>query len=499
MSVENRKSGSVDAVQLGRSLGIGFAFIAAVVSAGYALASGKTVFMLGIVALPFLFMLMSRPDGAFVIAFILSATGMAIPGVSYTTLGLPMQVIVIASSLLLFVFYHGSSNNDRRMPESKPLKWLVAIIFILMIVRGTGLRMFGSSTWGGMAYVVMLLNIFFFFAVQNVRLSKKQIYFLLWGMLLAGLIGSQFDRIGWESSTRAASETVRTRISWLLAAVYAAFPLVFVLRLSKWIKLLLWLGLIFLVGLTGFRSRLVELLMITVAFGFFTSRKRLYYVFRCITLGIVFWGGILLASPHMPLGLQRTVSFIPGVQVAEAAAENAKGSIEWRLEIWRYCLQQSDNYLFLGRGSAFDVKDTAAGLGLNDVATYSPWFAFQTRSYHSGPLSLLIDYGIPGFLVGTWLCVILFGRFWRYANRLGKNDTFESRFALYSCSYMLWQIVAFYLVYGSMVKFSNTILAMSSFALVLSNSYFYRNEPEFAELQNKSLSSESNIFAGANV
>jgi hypothetical protein len=183
------------------------------------------------------------------------------------------------------------------------------------------------------------------------------------------------------------------------------------------------------------------------------------------------------------LGVQRAISFVPGVNIEYSAAENAKGSIEWRVEIWKYCLDQAPKYLLIGRGSTFDVMETAAGLGVNDVRNYSPFFAFQTRSYHSGPLAMLIDYGIPGLLVGSWLAVVLFVRFWKYAGMLGRYDTLESRFALYYCAFMLWQIVAFYLVYGSMVKFSNTIIAMSSFALVLVKSFSYQKDSQKPDSQ----------------
>lgn len=472
---EGIRAQGVDAVTVNRTVLVAFGFIATVVLAGWAIKTGSMSLMLGVVALPFVLILMNRPDIAFVMAFLMDATGMAIPGITYTSLGLLAKVVVVATAVFALLLRNRNPGaNAERMREAKPLKWMVAIILMLMAVRGTGLRALGSASWGGMSYIVLLLGIFFYFSVQNVRLSGRQIRWLLWGMAIAGLIGSQFERLGWERATTGSSESVQSRLQWLMTFVNAGFPLVFVLRLKTWMRVAFWLAMLFLVGLTGFRSKLVELLMITAAFNFFITKRRVRYVVTCMLAGLVLWIGVIALSPFVPLGIQRTISFVPGVNIEQSAAKNAFGSIEWRVEIWRYCIERSNDYLLIGRGSAFDVSETVAGLGVSDIATYSPFFAYETRSYHSGPLSLLIDYGVPGFLVATWLVVVLFKRFWKYAAILGTHNKLEARFALYACSFMLWQFVAFYLVYGSMIKFSNTIIAMSSFALVLSRSFMHR-------------------------
>lgn len=459
------KSG-FDEMQVNRAMWVTLAFIGTVVLAGFSIKTGNPLLMSGFVALPFALMLMYRPDIAFLIVFVLDATDMQIPGVSYTTLGLVAKVVLIATFLLAFLMRAGSRSKNG-FAEALPLKWLVAIIIILMAMRGTGLRMLGSATWGGMVYIVLLAGIAFYFAVQNVQLTAKQIRWLLWGMLLAGIAGSLFSRAGWVVSSESAAEATRSRLMWLRPFVLAAFPLVFALRLHFWMRMLLWLAILGLMGLTGFRSMLVGLVSITAIYGFFRTSNRFRYALVVMVAGLALWGGVIVASPYMPLGLQRSISFVPGTQVDPSIQQNALGSVEWRVEIWKYCLERAPQYLLLGRGSAFNVMETAGGLGVHDISTYSPWFAYETRSYHSGPLALLIDYGIPGLVVVTWLMVLLFRRFWRYAVILGRNDSLEARFTLYWCAYMLWHIVAFYLVYGSMVNIANRILAVSALILVL--------------------------------
>jgi hypothetical protein len=179
---------------------------------------------------------------------------------------------------------------------------------------------------------------------------------------------------------------------------------------------------------------------------------------------------IVVISPSLPRGFQRTVSFIPGTSIEYGAAKNAQGSIEWRLEIWRYCLEKCHDYLLIGRGSAFKVNETAAGLGISDIQTYSPFFAFETRSYHSGPLALLIDYGIPGLVIVSWFMILLLRRFWRYGVLFGSVDSFACRYALYWSAFMIWHIFSFYLVYGSIVNFAIRILGYSALTFVVAES-----------------------------
>ena len=159
-SAQGAMTNSVDVVSLKRNLIITLGFILTVVLSCLTVISGNPLFMLAFVALPLILILLYYPSIAFVMAFIMDATGMAIPGVSYTTLGLVAKLIVLLTFILAF-FLQAKKNESLDVPEEKPLIWLVFIIFILMVFRGSGLRMLGSSTWGGMAYIVLLIGIFF--------------------------------------------------------------------------------------------------------------------------------------------------------------------------------------------------------------------------------------------------------------------------------------------------------------------------------------------------
>ena len=133
-------------------------------------------------------------------------------------------------------------------------------------------------------------------------------------------------------------------------------------------------------------------------------------------------------------------------------------SVEWRVEICKYCWEFPE-YLWIGRGSTFNVFDTVDPLTHSDIMLYTPWFAFQTHAYHSGPLTLLIDYGLPGFLIGTWLLLAIGVTAWKIAAKMVRYRSLESRYCLALCSWLLWQVISFFLVYGQMPKFGRILVA----------------------------------------
>jgi len=344
------------------------------------------------------------------------------------------------------------------------------------------LRMLGSSTWGGMLYISLLIGIIFYMAVNGLQLNKKNIKWIVWGGLIAGLVGSASAYKGWSSSAAEEAGLSATRLMWLLNLSYGLFPLVFALKFprNKWVSILLMGICLVFIGLTGFRSRLVAFIMVYAGYGFFCAKNKKRFAVIAACLGLLLWGGIVVVSPVLPQGLQRAVSFVPGVQIDYMTGKNAQGSIDWRVEIWGYCLQQVPKYWLIGRGSAFNVWDTVAQLGHNDIKLFTPWFAFETRSYHSGPLTLLLDYGVPGLLIGIWLTIIVFRHFYKLSVRLAVLDTFESRFALFLTVYVLWQWAAFFLVYGAMATFATMLTSLAA-ALVVSNSVLGRHEGEKLE------------------
>jgi len=80
------------------------------------------------------------------------------------------------------------------------------------------------------------------------------------------------------------------------------------------------------------------------------------------------------------------------------------GSTEWRWEMWRVVWAEVPKYLLVGKGYAIDPTDLylaseAGRRGL--LPDYSE--SLTAGDYHSGPLSVLVPFGIGGTIALLWL------------------------------------------------------------------------------------------------
>ncbi len=457
------KRSSVDAAVLSRRLVEAFLFLLSVIASFYVLKTGNRILMIGLVALPFVLMLMNAPHLTLIMAIVLDATNLPVPGLSSSTLGYLAKFVLVMTYILAALM--GRRQWIRQnTPISRAVGFYLIWMVIVMAFRGTGLRILGSETWGGTRYIAHFVAIAMFYTVMGMQISKRHLRWIIWGSLFAGFVGTLIKSQGYGNTDD--PEVVTSRLSFLGPVFRSFFPLVFALKFRRApivnvILVVLALGMI---GLTGFRSFLVGSLAVLVGYGFFKSKqRRVQYSIFVFAMAILAWGAVVLLCPHLPKGLQRALSFIPGTHVDVSIAHNATDSITWRFEIWGYCLAHAKQYLLVGRGMAFDVMQTVAELSTSDIMGFSPWFAYETHAYHSGPLSLLIDYGIPGLLIYIAFTWFAFRQVWRYATRLSKLNTFESRFALYLCVNLLWSFFAFFFVYGDLMKIADQI---SLFAIV---------------------------------
>ena len=461
-------------------------FVGTIIAAFYFFKGGNRILMVSLISLPFALMLLSRMDLAFLFGVIADASEFTLGGINYLYIGTLMQIMVIGSLIIQkAVLGRKEKYFKNKSLYTLPSLFFIALILSLMLARGAGLRILGSETWGGMVYVKLIISLSFLMAISEINISKKQINMIMIGTVIMGIIGSISQRAGFIENLSTLStigpESVGSkRLVWLIPFVYAAFPIVLA---KKWkigfFGWLVWLLLMGIMGLTGFRSKLVGLIMATFIFGFILSRFKLRYIIVSTLVGVFLWIFAIVISPHVPRGLQRTLSFIPGAYSDVRTGKDALESVEWRVEIWKYCWEKAPEYFWVGRGSAFNVYDAVGDLRRSDIMEFTPWFAYMTRSYHSGPLTLLIDYGVLGLIIGSWLLILILKITVNGAKKISTYNTIESRFCLALASILIWEIISFYLVYGQMPKFGRIIVA-AAVVSVLTNSivkiYSKKNE-----------------------
>jgi hypothetical protein len=114
------------------------------------------------------------------------------------------------------------------------------------------------------------------------------------------------------------------------------------------------------------------------------------------------------------LAIQRCLTILP-LKLDPVARMSADSSTEWRIQIWKYVLPQIPKYLFLGKGLVFDANDLAMYDTLGDQQASGDVGGSLTLAgeYHSGPLSLIIPFGIWGVIAFLWFLGASIRVLWR--------------------------------------------------------------------------------------
>jgi hypothetical protein len=172
----------------------------------------------------------------------------------------------------------------------------------------------------------------------------------------------------------------------------------------------------------GYRAAML-LFLFTMAFQFyFEGLCRLRNL--AIVAGVVIVVGAALVPnvQKLPFVIQRTLSFLP-LPVNPVVKMDAEISSDWRWRMWQDLLPSVPKYALLGKGYGFDPDEqfqTMAGINSFDEGFSSSTLA---GDYHSGPLSLMISFGLAGFCGFVWFVLASL----KYMYRAMRNGDPELR------------------------------------------------------------------------
>ncbi|MEI7435257.1 MAG: O-antigen ligase family protein, partial [bacterium] len=116
------------------------------------------------------------------------------------------------------------------------------------------------------------------------------------------------------------------------------------------------------------------------------------------------WGTVVvvallgLLAPYLPSAFQRALTWIPFAHVSDITSADAEGTSLWRFELWRMLLREAPQYLWVGKGYVFSFSEYASIFSTSTANQYESFII--THNYHNGLLSLLIDLGLPGLVIG---------------------------------------------------------------------------------------------------
>ncbi len=464
------KFNQTDEVALKRRLLILLLAAIAVFSAWFGVSRNLPIIGLLIPAVAIFCGLFSRPVLIFILAQFAIISRLTAPGFT-TSISLPL---VIAALLIGWALLDVAVRKQKR-PYSYRAdidKWLwvfVLNILLIIAVRGSGLSFMGGSVYGGAAYMGIGLSIFYYFSLVRIQLSERDIKQLL----LIGVAGACIPMAveillyvregaaigltkyvgvvaGYSLATKNTSQEV---IRWSSFSALGAGLIVmaFVLCTQKIYKsLLIGLG-VLLVALTGFRGALGSTGVLIVWLSIYFSKNRMKTFVLLGFLGLFGFGILAAAAPMLPSGIQRAVSFIPGISVSREVTVDSEASTNWRVEMWRdYCIPALPKYLLVGRGLSRDITAYA----WLDARWYeTAEFFYHMGSYHSGPFNLLLNYGLAGTISFTLFFVLTIIDGWRTVRRYAsRRDSLLAKYYGYLTVRMTWSVVSFYLIFGDVAE-----------------------------------------------
>ena len=332
------------------------------------------------------------------------------------------------------------------VPEvTRPLIVLIVVVLVTAeATGGFGVRALGSSDiYGGKRYFFLLGAILGYFAFTSQKISAKHAVLFTAIFFLSGLtslIGDLAIRGGeliqhltliFPSFSGLSGENALpgvTRNSGL-SAFSTAF---FYFMMSKygvrgiftaykpWRAAILIIGVG--VGLTGgYRS---FFLMVTLVFcvQFFLEGMHRTKLFPIALLLLIMCAAVAIPLiSQLPPTIQRSISFLP-VPVDLNVRIDADGSSDWRLRMWKALLPEVPQYLLLGKGYGMVAQDftfATSGKAFGVMAGDEWWGAAVAGDYHSGPLSVIITFGLWGAVAILWFlaaaCRVLYNNY-RYGD-----------------------------------------------------------------------------------
>lgn len=224
----------------------------------------------------------------------------------------------------------------------------------------------------------------------------------------------------------------------ILYARYSPLTSLNPLYLKRFLYSILGLSAIFI---SGFRSSFVGIAGIFFICSYFRDGighvLKSILVCSAILLTLVVMQGNLLDLPNP---MQRALSFLPG-KWDPLIVEEARGSSEWRLDVWARVWDRKNNYIqnwWFGDGfgmSRYQYQKLAE-MSLSHDANVGTEALILSGCYHSLPLTAIHIVGYVGF---GFFCVLLFGSAF-YARQLierTRNTPFFSM-ALFVGAPTIW-------------------------------------------------------------
>lgn len=347
------------------------------------------------------------------------------------------------------------------------------VLLTLIVVHGVGFRAFGSGgQMGGRNYVQQLLCVVFPFLFVAIPPGEKlivRLFTAMWILSLSFLVSEFALAYGGdlgpilltflELSTDALNFEIASdqmgfrRYQSFYYIATGAFLLMWSRRNladylggQGWWMILLSLGAIAIAGLSGHRFTFLFLTLTALFLAwsqrFFTPRRLVLGLF----LGLVVLGSVYVYSRSLPLAAQRSISFLPGIDVDPVARSDGSGTLAMRRIMRRIGWEMAPDHLWVGRGFGTPAVDYSHLWDPTGVTRH-----VNLGRFYNGFVGLLVNTGIPGL---TFMLMFQFGgtfiafKIMRHLRREGCEDDFVRVAGILAAMWMA-DLIAFHFFHGN--------------------------------------------------
>ncbi len=374
-------------------------------------------------------------------------------------------VIMLASAVFIAEFIFKRNRIKARYEMIDLWIWINILYLITVFFRNpVGINALGGDRVGGKPYLDVALACAAYLMLSRFRItprvSRKLPFFILgivfFGAFAGGVatylpdLGDKLGRLYSDfnpallgltpDSEVVAGETrliflqnLGTTLVLIIVSGINPFQL---LSPSNFGFLLSYLSGYILILFSGFRNAIVGSLLYTVVSAGLRERGLGLLKMAILgVMGVVLVIGVSYSPLQIPLTFQRALSFLPGNWDSNAVAD-AKGSSEWRFEMWKIVLT-SDRYIhnkLYGDGfgflrSDFEImQNLNAGIGQGFGGDNAQQEAFMINGdFHSGPVSTIRFVGYVG--LALFLPLLFMTAF--YAYRI-MRETYGGPFQFYA-------------------------------------------------------------------
>lgn len=429
--------------------------------------------------------------------------------------GHPPLWIILAGASLVLSMVNRSLGQRQNFFQARSLGYSLLFLGLValataMISGGVGLRFLGGASYGGKKYIYFFTSIILYFAIATQPIPRNRAYFFVGLFFLSSLVplisylgawlGPAFyflaelfpmqvavDNV--EAASAAGRDLITPGIARLgeleevargvLCYLLARYGVRGLLDLRRPWRITLLLLAMAASMYSGYRSSLV-LFPLTFAVMFFLEGLHRTRYCLLLVLGLLLAAAVLVPNVNkLPLSMQRSLSFLP-INVDVLAREDAGGSTDWRLQMWKQLLPEVPKYLIKGKGYSIDPNELYM---INEAVSRGTASGYEAAmvagDYHSGPLSVIIPFGLGGAIAFLWF---LGASFYTFYSNFRFGDPYLRHINALLLAFFMVQTFVFFFIFGSLYSDLLVFAGLAGLSVSLNGGVAKRPEAEVEAL-----------------